>query len=110
MAIDFNGVNSNAANPQQRDGVRQRSDSGERTANPQQPDGGADQTSARSTRVELSPDARNIEAAEKALQEQPEIDDQKVAEIRQALEDGSFTTDAEQLAQKMLDIDQSIFG
>lgn len=110
MAIDFNGVNNNALNPQQKDGVRQRDNVEGDTRRPQQSDAGADTTSGQGTRVDLSPDARNIEAAEKALQEQPDIDDEKVAELREALQSGSFTVDAEKLAQKMLDVDQSIFG
>jgi len=110
MAIDFNGVNNNALNPQQKDGVRQRDNADSKAPNSQQSDTGTNKASAQGTRVDLSPDARNIEAAEKALQEQPEIDDEKVAELREALENGSFSIDAEKLAQKMLDVDQSIFG
>lgn len=108
MAIDFNGVNNNALNPQ-KGGVRQRDNAEGKTQGPQQPDSGTREASE-GARVNLSPDARNIEAAEKALQEQPDIDDEKVAELRKALEDGSFSIDADKLAQKMLDVDQSIFG
>lgn len=108
MAIDFNGVNNNALNPQ-KGGVRQRDNAEGKTQGQQQPDAGA-QEPAQGTRVNLSPDAQNIKAAEKALQEQPDIDDEKVSELREALENGSFSVDAEKLAQKMLDVDQSIFG
>ena len=110
MAIDFNGVNNNALNPQQKEGVRQRGNTEGNPPAPQQGDAGAERSSTQSARVELSPDARNIEAAEKALQEQPDIDDQRVAELQKALEDGSFSVDAEKLAQKMLEVDESIFG
>ena len=109
MAIDFNGVNNNAPNPQ-KGGVRQRDNTqAEAPRNPQQPEA-SNTEAAQGTKVNLSPDAQNIKAAEKALQEQPDIDDEKVAELREALENGSFSVDAEKLAQKMLDVDQSIFG
>ena len=105
MAIDFNGANNNALNTQKqtlrpRDSVQ---------SDGRQPAG--DSTQAReSTRVDLSPDARNIKAAEQTLQEQPEVDDAKVTRIREALEDGSYSVDADKLAQKMLNVDDSIFG
>ena len=109
MAIDFNGANNNALNPQ-KGGVRQRDNTqAETPQNPKQPEAG-NREAAQGTRVNLSPDAQNIKAAEKALQEQPDIDDEKVSELREALENGSFSVDAEKLAQKMLDVDQSIFG
>ena len=110
MAIDFNGVN-NAPNPQ-KGGVRQRDNAPEadKPGNPQQQPQADSSEGAQGTKVNLSPDAQNIKAAEKALQEQPDIDDEKVSELREALENGSFSVDAEKLAQKMLVIDQSIFG
>ncbi|KAA8981872.1 MULTISPECIES: flagellar biosynthesis anti-sigma factor FlgM [Gammaproteobacteria] len=107
MAIDFNGANNNALNTQKQT-LRQRDDAqGQKT--PQQPAEGGSQA-RESTRVDLSPDARNIKAAEQTLQQQPEVDDAKVSRIREALEDGSYSVDAEKLAQKMLDVDDSIFG
>lgn len=110
MAIDFNGANNNALNPQ-KGGVRQRDNTqAESPRNPQQQPEAGSKEGAQGTRVNLSPDAQNIKAAEKALQEQPDIDDEKVSELREALENGSFSVDAEKLAQKMLDVDQSIFG
>lgn len=108
MAIDFNGANNNALNNTQKQGVRQR-DAGPEKAGARQPAEGGEQA-RESTRVDLSPDARNIKAAEQTLQEQPEVDDAKVAQIREALEDGSYSVDAEKLAQKMLNVDDSIFG
>ncbi len=105
MAIDFNGANNNALNTQKQT-LRQRE---QVQSDARQP---ASETSQarESTRVDLSPDARNIKAAEQTLREQPEIDDAKVARIREALEDGSYSVDADKLAQKMLDVDDSIFG
>lgn len=38
------------------------------------------------------------------------MDDDRIAQIRAALEDGTYKIDAEKLAQKMLEMDKSIFG
>jgi len=38
------------------------------------------------------------------------MDDGRIEEIRSALENGTYKVDAEKLAQKMLDMDESIFG
>lgn len=108
MAIDFNGANNNALNTQKQT-LRQRDDAQQgQTASQQPAEGGS--KAHDSTRVDLSPDARNIKAAEQTLQEQPEVDDAKVTRIREALEDGSYSIDAEKLAQKMQEVDDSIFG
>jgi len=104
MAIDFNSANNNAINnpkPVNKD----------RTGSaPQQPAPEAPKPRAEAENVSLSSNARTLTAAESALQQQPEIDDSKVESIRNALADGSFQIDAEKVAQKMLDMDKSIFG
>lgn len=105
MAIDFNGANNNALNTQKQT-LRPRDPAQSDARQPAE--GGAQ--ARESTRVDLSPDARNIKAAEQTLQEQPEVDDARVTRIREALEDGSYSVDADKLAQKMLDVDDSIFG
>ena len=38
------------------------------------------------------------------------MDDDRIEQIRSALESGSYKVDAEKLAQKMLEMDESIFG
>lgn len=108
MAIDFNGVNNNGLNPQKQS-VRERSDNAAGNAEnrgAQAPEAQKEQ----STNVNLSRDAQSIRSAEDALRDQPAVDDGKVEQIRQALNDGSFQVDADQLAQKMLEIDDGIFG
>ena len=105
MAIDFNGVNNNQVNTNK---TAQR----ERPESPAQqgPQNERNAPAAERTNVSLSDNARNLSAIESALQQQPDVDDSNVERIRQALEDGSFQVDAEKVAQKMLDMDQSIFG
>ncbi|TVP58072.1 MAG: flagellar biosynthesis anti-sigma factor FlgM [Halomonadaceae bacterium] len=104
MAIDFNSINNNPANSSKpvtkeaRDGA------------PAQAPATPAPVSPKSESVNLSQSGRTLSEAESALSRQPEIDDSKVESIRQALQDGSFKIDAEEVAQKMLDMDNSIFG
>lgn len=101
MSVNFNGVKNNPVSPQRPDTPSKpaiTADKGPATA-PKANEG-----------VNLSARAKAVKVAEQQLREQPEIDDAKVAQIRQALESGTYKIDAEQLAQKMLDMDQSIFG
>lgn len=107
MSVNFNGVNNNSLNPQ-------RPTTAGRTDNPAKPAASADQSRAAAPKasdgVNLSARAKALKEAEQQLGKQPEVDDARVAQIRQALESGTYKVDAEQLAQKMLDMDQSIFG
>lgn len=108
MPVNMNGVNNNSVNPQ-RPGTAERSDATSRPAST-----AADQprttASSGGDSVNLSDRAKALKQAEQQLANQPEVDDAKVAQIRQALEDGTYKVDAKQLAQKMLDMDKSIFG
>ncbi len=108
MAIDFNGVNNNALNPQKQS-VRERSDSTATNAENRR-ESPSEAEKSQSASVTLSRDAQSIQSAEDALRDQPSVDDNKVEQIRQALNDGSFQVDPDQLAQKMLEIDDGIFG
>jgi negative regulator of flagellin synthesis FlgM len=58
----------------------------------------------------LSSQARELKQLEQKLGDFPEMDDEKISQIRSALEDGSYKVDAQKLAQKMLDMDKSVFG
>lgn len=108
MPVNFNGINNGSVNPQ-RPGTADRADSAA-----SKPASSAEQTrdttASRNEGVNLSNRAKAMKQAEQQLHEQPEIDDARVAQIRQALEDGTYKVDAKQLAQKMLEMDKSIFG
>jgi negative regulator of flagellin synthesis FlgM len=107
MPVNFNGVNNNSVNPQ-RPGTAERSDTASKPASTT--DQARDTAASRGDNVNLSARAKAMKQAEQQLREQPEIDDTKVAQIRQALESGTYKVDAEQLARKMLEMDKSIFG
>lgn len=108
MPVNFNGVNNNSIGTQRPGPNDQRPDSGSKPA------AGADQARESAPKasegVNLSARAKAVKQAEQQLREQPEINDARVAQIRQALEDGTYKVDAKQLAQKMLEMDNSIFG
>ena len=52
----------------------------------------------------------SMKQLEQKLGSFPEMDDARIEQIKAALTDGSYKVDAEKLAQKMLDMDESIFG
>lgn len=55
--------------------------------------------------VELSDTARALKAADEQIANTPDIDSEKVARLKAAIEDGSYQVDAERVAGKMLDFD-----
>ena len=60
--------------------------------------------------LSLSARAKGLKETEQRLKDHPDVDDSRVEEIRNALQSGAFKVDAQKLAQKMLDMDKSIFG
>jgi negative regulator of flagellin synthesis FlgM len=109
MAIDFNGINSGQVNPQRN--ARNEPASTEKTPatpTPQQQAQAA--TPAAREKVSLSSRAKDLKQAEEKLRDHPEVDDSHVQAIKTALENGQFKVDARKLAQKMLEMDKSIFG
>ncbi|WP_166251323.1 flagellar biosynthesis anti-sigma factor FlgM [Marinobacter salicampi] len=105
MTVDFNGVGRGQVNTQKTVTDKPQ------TSQPQQP--AAEQAQAPKTQgenVSLSAQAKDLKQIEQQLASYPEVDDARVEEIKAALADGSYKVDAEKLAQKMLDMDNSIFG
>lgn len=108
MSVDLNGIG-----PGQVNNPRTTADKSSGSQNSQAPTGEqskAQGAAARGDNVSLSNQAKNLKQLEQKLGEAPEMDDDRIAEIRSALEDGTYKVDAEKLAQKMLEMDKSIFG
>lgn len=108
MAVDINGIGPGPANI--RKTTADKDPSAQNTV--QAPAGQAD-THNQGTggdNVSLSHQAKDLEQLEQTLGNYPEMDDNRIAQIRSALESGSYKVDAEKLAQKMLDMDDTIFG
>jgi negative regulator of flagellin synthesis FlgM len=108
MSVDFNGIGPGQVN-------NHRPSAGKTSGSEAPKQAGAEQakpqaTNARGENVNLSSQARDLKQLEQKLGEFPEMDDDRIEQIRNALADGSYKVDAEKLAQKMLDMDKSIFG
>ncbi len=58
--------------------------------------------------VELTNTATRLKRIEAALAETPEVDRARVDDVRQRLQSGTYEIDHEQLAQKMLRLDQDL--
>ena len=57
------------------------------------------------SKVELSPQANSPKAAEQLTQSLPDVDLDRVASIRKALDSGEYRVDSQQVADKMLAFD-----
>lgn len=107
MSVDLNGIGPGQVNTQRPTADKPSSQNGAPAAAEQAK---SQSPAARGENVNLSSQAKNLSQLEQRLGDYPEMDDDRIAQIRSALEDGSYKVDAEKLAQKMLDMDQSIFG
>lgn len=108
MAVDLNGIGQGQVNTQRSAAEKTSGSQSARQTAPEQTS--ARNEKAQGDRVNLSSQAKNLKQLEEKLGSYPEVDDNRVAEIRSALENGTYKVDAEKLAQKMLDMDESIFG
>jgi len=107
MSVDLNGIGPGQVNTPRTTADKS---SNQNTQAPAGEQSKAQNPAARGENVNLSSQAKNLNQLEQKLGEYPEMDDDRISQIRSALEDGSYKVDAEKLAQKMLDMDKSIFG
>jgi negative regulator of flagellin synthesis FlgM len=107
MSVDLNGIGPGQVNTPRTTADKS---SNQNTQAPTGEQSKAQSPAARGENVNLSNQAKNLNQLEQKLGEYPEMDDDRISQIRSALEDGSYKVDAEKLAQKMLDMDKSIFG
>lgn len=56
--------------------------------------------------VALSPEAQNLSRLQEKMETAPDIDSERVAQIRQAISEGRFEINAERLAEAMLNQDE----
>ena len=106
MAVNFNGIGNNQVNS-----PKTTTDKAPDTKTGNQP-APAEQAGkqAHGENVNLSKQAKELRQMGEKLDSYPEVDDSRVEAIRAALADGSYKVDAEKVAQKMLEMDESIFG
>jgi negative regulator of flagellin synthesis FlgM len=105
MVIDFNRPNS-AANPPT-SGRSNSVQNAERPAVQQNPTTDATKSTSDSApvsgeSVQLSPEAQRLQQATEKLNQQPSVDQERVAQIKQAIADGSYQVDNQRVASKLL--------
>ena len=61
-----------------------------------------EQQQAKADTVALSNAAKNIQEAQKQLEAVPDVREDKVAELKEQIENGTYEIDAEKIADKML--------
>ncbi|WP_417519058.1 flagellar biosynthesis anti-sigma factor FlgM [Marinobacter sp.] len=108
MSVDLNGIGQGQVNIQRPTADKPATSQNTGQTTPEQANAKAQ--SARGENVNLSSQAKNLKQLEQKLGDYPEMDDERIEEIRSALANGTYKVDAEKLAQKMLDMDKSIFG
>ena len=107
MAIDINGINPNqpgSSRSRNVDAQQVRQNSDTKT-----PNGQETIADKRGESVSFSGTAKDFQQIEAGLKDLPDIDADKVANIRAALEDGSYEVSADRVAQKMLNMEKDIF-
>ena len=65
-------------------------------------------TSGSPDRVSLTGEARRLQELETRLASKPVVDSQRVAAVRSAVEDGTFTVNPERIADKMMSLEQAL--
>lgn len=102
MSIEINNIN-----PSRQDNIRRNNDDqvankGPATANSPESSGVAQDPALNVSLSDTALVLGKIEADVKAL---PDVDAEKVAQIRQQIESGSYSVNSENLAQKMLNLE-----
>ncbi|MFC3609297.1 flagellar biosynthesis anti-sigma factor FlgM [Stutzerimonas tarimensis] len=106
MVIDFNRPNNASSTSVGRSGAAQ---GGERTdkAAPQNEVSRPATSPATGEPVKLSEEAQQLQQAREKLRDLPEVDQERVARIKQAIADGSYQVDEQRLAAKLLSFESS---
>lgn len=104
MVIDFNRPNGAAPLPASgRNNSVQNAD----RSTAAQPTAGLEKSGASSAatsgeNVQLSPEAQRLQQATEKMNQQPSVDSERVAAIKQAIADGSYQVDSQRVASKLL--------
>ncbi|HCJ30870.1 MAG TPA: flagellar biosynthesis anti-sigma factor FlgM [Pseudomonas sp.] len=103
MAIDFNRPNNAVNSPNS--GRSSSVQNTERPAAQLPPADAVKSTSSAAVTgesVQLSPEAQRLQQTTEKLNQQPVVDQERVAQIKQAIADGSYQVDNQRVASKLL--------
>jgi negative regulator of flagellin synthesis FlgM len=107
MAVNnINGLNGQTA-PRTNEGGKVSVTRGNEAQSQKGAEGAA--AAASSDSVSLTDTAARLRSLESSLAEMPEVDNERVAAIQQAIEDGSYEINAASIADKLLNFEAS-FG
>ncbi|MCE1115781.1 MULTISPECIES: flagellar biosynthesis anti-sigma factor FlgM [Pseudomonas] len=98
MVIDFSRVNNS---PPSTNGVRGNAAPG----NVEKTDVNSAAPSTSGEAVHLSPEAQQLQKISDTLRDQPVVNSARVAELKQAIADGSYQVDAGRVASKLLNFE-----
>ena len=104
MANDISGINSSKS--QQAATQRSSVQNGQASNNAQTTQ--TTNTTDTANKVNLTNTAEKLKALEKQLSEEAPVDEQKIANVRAALESGNYQVDPEKVAEKMLDFESHL--
>ena len=105
MVIDFSRLNSA---PPLAGSTRSNASQETGSATQAAPANSPEQTSASAPRgesVHLSQEAQQLQKISDSLRDQPVVDKNRVAELKQAIADGSYKVDSDRIASKLLDME-----
>lgn len=103
MVIDFNTSNG-ASRAAQSSAANGKRDAAEVSRPAEQ--AAAEKAPNTDSGVKLSSQAQQLQAIEERLRDLPEVDSERVAQIRQAISDGSYQTDSARIADKLLALEE----
>lgn len=98
MSVDLNGIGQGQVNTQRTTADKPANSQNAGQTAPEQ----TKAQSARGENVSLSSQARNLKQLEQKLGDYPEMDDDRIEQIRSALENGTYKVDAENWPRKCL--------
>ncbi|PID42352.1 MAG: flagellar biosynthesis anti-sigma factor FlgM [Gammaproteobacteria bacterium] len=109
MIIDFNGIDPNSGSSQKSKQASQATESKIHTTAESKAKGTVATGSNAGDSVSFSAKAQSFQQLENSIKDMPDINNDKVSEIKAAIDNGSYSVDEKKLAQNMLDFDSGMF-
>ena len=108
MVIDFNRLNSALPTATGRSGSAQASENAKASSGSSAASSGSaanTSASAGGEPVRLSDQAQQLQTITDKLRDLPDVDQERVARLKQAIADGSYQVDNQRVASKLLDLE-----